>query len=110
VSDAYDVYRPAGAQPEPTPGGGTWQVLVEYSNSGQAKPPTVVMVDSRLHDTFDAAHLAARDLAGSYEPPDPTFPQGRRVYRDGDGFLTVIDGAMSTFHFSTRVVSLLETT
>ncbi|WP_322936532.1 hypothetical protein [Nocardioides bizhenqiangii] len=84
---------------------GGWMVAVEYSNKGQAKPPTIVSVRGRSHPTREEALAAAQQEAFSYDPPDPFSPQGRRVFRDGpDGFLAVIEGAMTTFHMSVRVV------
>ncbi|MFC5728463.1 MULTISPECIES: hypothetical protein [Nocardioides] len=103
MSGEYDVYEPpAAAQPGT---GGSWQVLVEYSNRGEAKPPTIVTVLPPLFGSRDEALRAAEEAAFRYQPPDPMAPQGRDVFDDGpDGFLTIVQGAMSTFHFSTRIV------
>lgn len=82
-----------------------WQVLVEYSNRGEAKPPTVVEVLGRPHATREIALQAAQRCAFEFQPPDPFSPQGRQVFRDGpDAFLAIIQGAMSTFHMSVRIV------
>ena len=35
------------------------------------------------------------------------MPRLRQVFEDDDGFLTIIDGAVSTFHFRTRVMRLV---
>lgn len=103
----YEVYAAPSDAPPPvdeTP----WQVLVEYSNGGQAKPPTRVDVHRQLHPNRESALAAARRTALEYDPPDPLSPQGRQVYRDGpDGFIAIIQGAMSTFHMSVRVVQLV---
>ncbi len=116
MSDNYEVYRAPGndpaAQPTVEPGSNEeqapWQVLVEYSNGGQLKPPTVVNVFRRTYATRAEALAAAQKKAFSFDPPDPLSPKGRAVFKDGsEGFLTVVRGAMSTFHFSTRIVQLL---
>lgn len=87
---------------------GAWMVAVEYSNKGQAKPPTIVNVLGGSYPTREEALVAAQKEAFAYDPPDPFSPQGRQVYRDGpDGFLTIIQGAMTTFHVSVRVVQHL---
>lgn len=102
----YDVYRSPvaeGTEEEPGPDQ-KWQVLVEYSNNGQAKPPTKIHVFPQVFATRDEAMAEAARLAVEHNPPDPLSPQGRAVYRDGEGFLSIVRGAMSTFHFSTRVV------
>jgi hypothetical protein len=100
VSQTYDVYQ---GQPERA-GNQEWLVLVEYSNQGQAKPPTLIKFPAGGFATREEARAEAERQAVDFTPPDPFSPQGRKVYADGDGFLTVIQGAMSTFHFSTRVV------
>lgn len=88
--------------------GGAWMVAVEYSNKGQAKPPTIVNLLGGSYSTRDEALAAAQKQAFAYDPPDPFSPQGRQVFSDGpDGFLTIIQGAMSTFHMSVRVVQHL---
>jgi hypothetical protein len=88
--------------------GQSWRVAVEYSNDGQSKPPTVVVVLDEPHPDRATALAAAQRCAFEFDPPDPFSPQGRQVFRDGpDGFLVIIDGAMSTFHMSVRVVQLV---
>jgi hypothetical protein len=85
-----------------------WQIAVEYSNDGQAKPPTIVEVLPKEHPTRAIALAAAQRCAFEYDPPDPFSPQGRNVFRDGpDGFLVIIQGAMTTFHLSVRIVQHL---
>jgi len=107
VTDSYEVYSP-GATTDATGAGtqgGSWHVAVEYSNQGDAKPPTVVQVDGTVLASRDAALAAAEKAAFRYEPPDPFSPRGRQVFRDGpDAFLVIIEGAMTTFHMSVRVV------
>ncbi|GEP32893.1 hypothetical protein NSZ01_06610 [Nocardioides szechwanensis] len=101
----YDVYRsPAADSPEQPATDEKWQVLVEYANNGQAKPPTKIHVFPHVLATREEAMAEAARLAVEHDPPDPLSPQGRAVYRDGEGFLSIVRGAMSTFHFSTRVV------
>ena len=113
MSESYDVYDPDEwpaelTEDRPIPSGGVWHVLVEHTNKMSTKPPTVVQILDGNYPTAGAAHQAARTVAAEFEPPDPAFSKGRTVYRDGDGFLTVVQGASRAFHFSTRVVSLLE--
>ncbi|GAA4095873.1 hypothetical protein ACFFOS_04610 [Nocardioides kongjuensis] len=107
----YDTYEPSAAagpaEPDVT-GQGPWRVLVEYSNRGDLKPPTVVQVGKTEHAERGVALEAALRACREFNPPDPAFEQSRQVYRDGpDGFLVVLEGAMSTFHMSVRIVSPL---
>ena len=107
----FPVYQPSGGSHgagETAGTGVTWLVLVEFSNHGESKPPTLVEQVGGNYDDLEAAIEAARRAAFEFEPPDPFSPQGRRVFRMGDReFLTIIDGAMSMFHFSTRVAEYL---
>ncbi|KRA37349.1 MULTISPECIES: hypothetical protein [unclassified Nocardioides] len=103
----YETYEPvagpaAGAEPGP------WRVAIEYSNKGQAKPPTIVQIGSTEFVNHADALATARRTAFEYDPPDPWSPQGRDVFRDGpNGFLVVIQGATATFHMSVRLVEHL---
>lgn len=98
--------QPDGPQDPPPK---LWYVLVEYSNQGQAKPPT--LIDFPVRDgieDYEQAIAEAERQAFQFEPPDPFSPKGRRVFRSADReFLTIIEGAMSTFHFTTRVAQFL---
>lgn len=101
----YEVY-------DPDPSGdvdedGQWQVMVEYSNKGDKKPPTLLTFPEKNLRTRDDALEAARRIAFEHRPPDPWSPQERRVFRVGDAFVTEISGAMSTFHFRTTVAQYL---
>ncbi|MDQ6524106.1 hypothetical protein RB608_10870 [Nocardioides sp. LHD-245] len=111
---SYDVYQPGDA-PEPGAapptedelgGRGPWRVAIEYSNQGQAKPPTVVRIGQAEHADRTTAMLAAARAAREFDPPDPWSEQKREIFRDGrDGFLVIIEGATSTFHMSVRIVA-----
>ena len=99
MSETYDVY-----EGQPDADGHEWHVLVEYSNRGDAKPPTVLRFPSGNFASREEAMIEAERAAYEFEPPDPMAPQGRKVFRDGEAFLTIVQGAMTEFHFSTRVV------
>jgi hypothetical protein len=112
----YDSYEPsavansAQSESETASEGagsrGPWRVMLEYSNRGDLKPPTVVQIGKTVHAERGTALEAALRACREFNPPDPAFEQRRDVYRDGpDGFLVVLEGAMSTFHMSVRIVS-----
>lgn len=106
----YETYEPVREPAEPTSAGapGPWRVAIEYSNQGQAKPPTIVQIGSTEFAGREDALASARRTAFEYDPPDPWSPRGRDVFRDGrDGFLVVIQGATATFHMSVRLVEHL---
>lgn len=103
----YETYEPAAASTpvEPPTETGPWRLAVEYSNGGQAKPPTIVEIGSTDFARHDEALAVARRTAFEYNPPDPWTPQGRQVFRDGpDAFLVIIQGATTAFHMSVRLV------
>ena len=109
----YEPYQPAASPvpanavgEDPLGGAGPWRVAIEYSNQGQAKPPTIVQIGKSVHEDRGQALLAAKRAAFEFDPPDPWSPQGREVFRDGpDSFLVIIQGAASTFHMSVRIVA-----
>lgn len=112
MTDSYEVYSP-DATTDPGASGaaarvdasGPWYVAVEFSNQGQAKPPTRIEITTQQYADRSAALERAQHYAFEFDPPDPFSPQGRRVFRDGpDGFLVIIEGAMTTFHMSVRVI------
>lgn len=116
MSESYEVYPAGGREPAPEPepreaprGTGTlWYVMVEYSNQGQAKPPTVVKIVAGPFDHRDRAREVAQEEAVAFRPPDPMSPRKRVVYRLGDDeLMTFVEGAMSTFHFRTFTAELL---
>ncbi|QCW50442.1 hypothetical protein FE634_08555 [Nocardioides dongxiaopingii] len=98
---SYEVYDAAAA---PDGEEAAWQVVVEYSNKGEAKPSTLLDVLPQTYGDVEAAEAAALEVARTFSPPDPWSPQGRTVFRESAGFLTQVRGATKTFHFSTRVV------
>jgi hypothetical protein len=103
----FPVYQPgqsSEAKPE-----GMFYVLVEFSNQGQAKPPTLIEYGvEQAFPSLEQAQQEARRIAFEFEPPDPFSPQGRQIFQTGDReYVTIIQGAMSTFHFFTRVAQYL---
>ncbi|MBS43133.1 MAG: hypothetical protein CMH83_08255 [Nocardioides sp.] len=104
----YEPYRAPGAADEARFRGGgeqDWRVVLEYSNRGDAKPPTKLDVVEETYPSRDAALVAAEEQALTYFPPDPWNVQKRTVLADGpDGFLVVLEGLTSTYHFRSRAM------
>jgi len=118
ADETYETYEPAATpvadKPTKDPSSwddgmgshGPWRVAIEYSNKGQAKPPTIVQIGRTQHADRMTAMRAAKRAAFEFEPPDPWSPQSREVFRDGrSSFLVIIQGATSTFHMSVRIVA-----
>ena len=102
----YEIYGdPDPKYDAPAIGDGPWIVVIEFSNGGQAKPPTKLQFGRTTHAVRADALASAKQAAFEYAPPDPWSIQDRQVFRDGpDGFLVVLKGAASTFHMSVRLV------
>ena len=91
------------------PAKGGWCVVVEFAAPRDDRPATVVRVLEDGLPTRERAQQAAESHAVAFDPPDPWSLQSREVYEHDGGFLTVLHGAASTFHFTTRVVRLAAT-
>ncbi len=121
TDEPYDVYDPAElpwelggtgtAPPERDPSGvtlapaeGGWCVVVEFAARKDDRPTTVVRVLDDDLPTSEVALRVARDHAFEFVPPDPWSLESREVYEDGTGFLVILRGAASVFHFTTRAV------
>ncbi|MEU3527632.1 hypothetical protein AB0E62_27820 [Streptomyces sp. NPDC038707] len=86
----------------------TWGLIVETTRgSGDHKHLEAQVV---VHFTGSRAQALAEleRRARSYSPEHPRFPKRRRLLRDGDGFLLVVDGAMQSFLTRFTVAELLE--
>ncbi|MDR7171941.1 hypothetical protein J2W56_005702 [Nocardia kruczakiae] len=79
---------------------GNWHVLVE-EQVGASKDYRQWELSS-IHpagaDRSDAERLA-EELSRTYRPHHPLSPRRRTRYRTADGWVVVVDGAMSDFRF-----------
>ncbi|MEV6648833.1 hypothetical protein [Amycolatopsis sp. NPDC051371] len=81
----------------------TWWVVVEEQRGTR---------DGRgwsLSETFSfadqaTAEAAAERLAWEFEPAHPWSPKSRKVLRGPGGFLVIVEGQMSAFHFRLSVL------
>lgn len=111
MSESYEQYEPPsdGAGGDGAPEREVWCVIVEYSNSGDRKPPTILKVLPGRHRNRTEAMAAAARQAFEYRPPDPMSPQGREVFQVDDGYVVIIAGAVTTFHISLRAARVVGT-
>jgi hypothetical protein len=86
----------------------TWGLVVETTvGAGDRKHVEAYVVAHVIGSRADAlAELERR--ARSHSPEHPRSPRRRRLLRDGDGFLLVIDGAWQSFVTRFSVAELLE--
>lgn len=86
-----------------------WCVLVEYTNpagrgsAADRGAPTVIHYEETDLASREDAERAARRVAFEYSPPDPWSEVGRQVFELDDGYLSILQGRLSTFHFRTFV-------
>ena len=55
----------------------------------------------------EAAEAEALRLAREYEPAYPWSPKSRKALRGADGYLVIVEGRTSTFHFRLSVLEEL---
>ncbi|MEU7410160.1 MULTISPECIES: hypothetical protein [Streptomyces] len=86
----------------------TWGLVIETTvGAGDHKHQEAYVVAHVIGSRADAlAELERR--ARSHSPEHPRSPRRRRLLRDGDGFLLVIDGAWQSFATRFSVAELLE--
>ncbi|MBT2453604.1 hypothetical protein [Streptomyces sp. ISL-86] len=76
-----------------------WGLLVEqnlgYGHGGRTWSAGVL---GHVDGTRDEALAELRRRAERFEPLHPAKPKRRVLYRDGDGFLLVLDGMWEAFH------------
>ncbi|MEI7032198.1 hypothetical protein [Streptomyces pratensis] len=76
-----------------------WGLLVEQ-NLGYGGQRRVWSAEVLTHvaGTREEALTALRKIAEGFRPIHPSSPKRRRLYRERDGFLLVLDGAWQSFH------------
>ncbi|MFF3092966.1 hypothetical protein [Streptomyces cyaneofuscatus] len=76
-----------------------WGLLVEQNLGlgGQRRVWSAGVMD-HVDGTREEALEALRQRAEVYEPLHPASPKRRRLYRERDGFVLVLDGAWQSFH------------
>ncbi|MFE7483768.1 hypothetical protein [Streptomyces sp. NPDC057552] len=85
-----------------------WGLLVEQNLGfgGQRRVWSGSVLD-HVDGTREKALEILRQRAEAYRPVHPTSPKRRRLYRERDGFVLVLDGAMQSFHCRFTVVEQL---
>jgi hypothetical protein len=81
---------------------GWWVVVEEQRGTGDGR-------NWSLSETFpcadqETAEAEALRLAREYQPVYPWSPRSRKVLRGAGGYLVIVEGRTSTFHFRLSVV------
>ncbi|WP_370962646.1 hypothetical protein [Amycolatopsis sp. cg9] len=79
-----------------------WVVVEEQRGAGDGRSWS-------LSETFPyadqaAAEAGAEQLAREYQPVYPWSPKSRKVLRGAGGYLVIVEGRTSTFHFRLSVL------
>ncbi|MGW4529092.1 hypothetical protein [Amycolatopsis sp. NPDC004378] len=79
-----------------------WVVLEEQRGTGNSRSWSLSETSS--HDDRATAEAEALRLAREYEPFHPWSPKSRKVLRGVGGYLVIVEGQTSAFHFRLSVL------
>ncbi|MGW3066999.1 hypothetical protein ACWDA8_26740 [Streptomyces sp. NPDC001130] len=85
-----------------------WGLVVETTVSAGDRKHVEAYVPAHVHGTRAEALAELERRARSYSPEHPRSPRRRRLFREGDGFLLVVDGAWQSFATRFTVAELLD--
>ncbi|MEU2711551.1 hypothetical protein [Streptomyces sp. NPDC007205] len=86
----------------------TWALVVETTLGAGERKHMEAHVVAHVSGTRAEALAELERRARSHSPEHPRTPRRRRLLRDGDGFLVVVDGAWQSFATRFTVAELLE--
>ncbi|EOD68093.1 hypothetical protein [Amycolatopsis vancoresmycina] len=82
----------------------TWWVVVEEQRTSER----IWSLSERFsHPDRETAEAEALRLAREYEPAYPWSPKSRTVLRGPGGYLVIVEGRTSTYHFRLNVLEEL---
>ncbi|MEV0489952.1 hypothetical protein [Streptomyces atratus] len=86
----------------------TWGLVIETTVGVGERKHTEACVLAHMEGTRDEALLELERRARRHMPEHPRSPKRRRLFREGDGYLLVIDGAWQSFSTRFTVAELLD--
>ncbi len=86
----------------------TWGLVLETTMGAGEGKRTEARVLAHISGTRAEALAELERRARGYAPEHPRSPRRRRLFRDGDGFLLVVEGALQSFATRFTVAELLE--
>jgi hypothetical protein len=81
---------------------GWWVVVEEQRGTGDSRSWS--LSETFPYDDQTTAEAEALRLAREYQPVYPWSPKSRKVLRGPGGYLVVVEGRTSTFHFRLSVL------
>ncbi|MFD6230271.1 hypothetical protein ACFWFZ_25885 [Streptomyces sp. NPDC060232] len=88
----------------------TWGLILETTVGFGERKHTEAYVVAHVEGPREAALAELERRARAYSPEHPRSPQRRRLFRSGDGFLLVIDGAWQSHATRFAVAELMDDT
>ncbi|WP_331763038.1 hypothetical protein OHA04_41260 (plasmid) [Streptomyces sp. NBC_01590] len=85
-----------------------WGLVVETTVGLGERKHTEAYVLTHVEGTRQEALAELERRARGHAPEHPRSPKRRRLFREGDGFLLVIDGAWQSFSTRFTVAELLD--
>ncbi|MGP3735242.1 hypothetical protein ACTWJ9_18905 [Streptomyces sp. GDS52] len=86
----------------------TWGLVIETTMGVGERKHTEAYVLAHVTGEREEALAELERRARSYSPPHPRNPKRRRLLRQDDGFLLVVDGAWQSFVTRFTVAELIE--
>lgn len=86
----------------------TWGLVIETTMGAGERKHTEAHVVAHITGPREEALAELERRARSYSPEHPRSPQRRRLLRQTDGFLLVVDGAWQSFVTRFTVAELLQ--
>ncbi|MER8083941.1 hypothetical protein ACFVZR_11400 [Streptomyces sp. NPDC058316] len=86
----------------------TWGLVMETTVGAGERKHTEAYVLAHLEGTREDALVELERRARNHTPEHPWSPKRRRLFREGGGFLLVIDGAWQSFSTRFTVAELLD--
>ncbi|MFD5511633.1 hypothetical protein ACFWIB_28225 [Streptomyces sp. NPDC127051] len=88
----------------------TWGLILETTVGLGERKHSEAYVMVHVEGEREAALAELERRARAYAPEHPRSPKRRRLFRDGDGFLLVVDGAWQSHATRFSVAELLDDT
>lgn len=79
-----------------------WVVVEEQRGAGDGRSWS--LSETFSYDDQATAEAEAERLAREYQPAYPWSPKSRKALRGADGYLVIVEGRTSTFHFRLSVL------
>ncbi|MEV6395423.1 hypothetical protein AB0M39_11695 [Streptomyces sp. NPDC051907] len=86
----------------------TWGLIIEVTVGTGERKHSEAYVLTHVEGPREEALAELERRARRYTPEHPRSPKRRRLFRHGDGFLLVIDGAWQSYSTRFTLAELLE--